>query len=124
MVQKTKTLSLCSIKKLFKLRFNKLGIFISLLLFSCTTTKKENVEANTIKIDTTRLTSSQIESNLKAKGFKTFSYVDETTKDTVIMQQYFIAFLKSGSNRNQTEEEAKLLQDQHLAHLGLSLIHI
>ena len=36
MVQKTKTLSLCSIKKLFKLRFNKLGIFISLLLFSCT----------------------------------------------------------------------------------------
>ena len=44
-----------------------------LLLFSCTTTKKENVEANTIKIDTTRLTSSQIESNLKAKGFKTFS---------------------------------------------------
>ena len=34
------------------------------------------------------------------------------------MQQYFIAFLKSGSNRNQTEEEAKLLQEQHLAHLG------
>ena len=93
-------------------------IIIISFLFSCTTTKKENVEANTIKIDTTRLTSSQIESNLKAKGFKTFSYVDETTKDTVIMQQYFIAFLKSGSNRNQTEEEAKLLQQQHLAHLG------
>ena len=35
MVQKIKTLSHCSIKKLFKLRFNKLSIFISFLLFSC-----------------------------------------------------------------------------------------
>ena len=36
MVQKIKTLSHCSIKKLFKLSFNKLSIFISLFLFSCT----------------------------------------------------------------------------------------
>ena len=36
MVQKIKILSQCSIKKLFKLSFNKLGIFISLFLFSCT----------------------------------------------------------------------------------------
>tara|TARA_X000000950_G_scaffold26881_1_gene28897 strand:+ start:303 stop:788 length:486 start_codon:yes stop_codon:yes gene_type:complete len=35
-VQKIKTFSLYSIKKLFKLRFNKLSIFISLFLFSCT----------------------------------------------------------------------------------------
>ena len=35
MVQKIKTLSHCSIKKLFKLSFNKLSIFISFLLFSC-----------------------------------------------------------------------------------------
>ena len=33
--QKTKILSHCSIKKLFKLSFNKLSIFISFLLFSC-----------------------------------------------------------------------------------------
>ena len=36
MVQKIKTLSHCSIKKLFKLSFNKLSVFISLFLFSCT----------------------------------------------------------------------------------------
>ena len=35
MVQKIKTLCHCSIKKLFKLNFNKLSIFISFLLFSC-----------------------------------------------------------------------------------------
>ena len=35
MVQKIKTLSHCSIKKLFKLSFNKLSVFISFLLFSC-----------------------------------------------------------------------------------------
>ena len=33
--QKTKILSHCSIKKLFKLSSNKLSIFISFLLFSC-----------------------------------------------------------------------------------------
>ena len=36
MVQKTKTSSRYFIKKLFKLSFNKLGIFITLFLFSCT----------------------------------------------------------------------------------------
>ena len=47
-----------------------------------------------------------------------FDYVDEKTKDTVIMQQYFIAFLKRGAIRSQNEEEAALLQKEHLAHLG------
>ena len=55
---------------------------------------------------------------LKSKGFETFDYVDEKTKDTIVMQQYFIAFLKRGTVRNQNEEEAKRLQDEHLAHLG------
>ena len=34
------------------------------------------------------------------------------------MQQYFIAFLKSGPIRTQNEEEAEVLQKQHLEHLG------
>ena len=55
---------------------------------------------------------------LKDKGFQVFDYVDEKTKDTVIMQQYFIAFLKSGPNRSQSEEEAAQLQEAHQAHLG------
>ena len=34
------------------------------------------------------------------------------------MQQYFIAFLKRGPNRDQTEKEANRLQGEYLAHLG------
>ena len=30
------------------------------------------------------------------KGFQVFDYVDEKTQDTIIMQQYYIAFLKRG----------------------------
>ncbi|MFP4844452.1 YciI family protein [Winogradskyella sp. PE311] len=55
---------------------------------------------------------------LIAKGYQVFDYVDEKTKDTILMQQYFIAFLKSGPIRNQNEEEATRLQNEHLAHLG------
>ena len=54
---------------------------------------------------------------LSAKGFQTFDYVDETTKDTILMQQYFMAFLKSGPTRSQTKKEADSLQTLHLAHL-------
>lgn len=60
----------------------------------------------------------QIKKELKDGGYEIFDYVDEKTKDTVIMQQYFIAFLKSGPNRSQSEEEAGKLQEAHLAHLG------
>ncbi|WGD35926.1 hypothetical protein [Olleya sp. YS] len=63
-------------------------------------------------------TSKQLLDSLKSEGFETFDYVDEKTKDTIIMQQYFIAFLKTGPIRNQNEEEATILQKQHRAHLG------
>jgi len=60
----------------------------------------------------------QIKDELTAKGFQTFDYVDEKTQDTILMQQYFIAFLKSGPIRSQNEEEAEILQEKHLAHLS------
>ncbi|MDO5969366.1 hypothetical protein Q4Q35_06070 [Flavivirga aquimarina] len=60
----------------------------------------------------------QIKEELTAKGFKVFDYVDEKTQDTVIMQQYFMAFLKTGPIRGQNEEEAALLQKEHLEHLS------
>lgn len=63
-------------------------------------------------------TTAQLKAELTEKGFKIFDYVDEKTKDTVLMQQYFIAFLKRGPIRGQNEEEAAQLQKQHLAHLG------
>lgn len=60
----------------------------------------------------------QIKKELTEKGYQIFDYVDEKTQDTVIMQQYYIAFLKRGTNRSQTEEEANKLQEAHMAHLG------
>ena len=63
-------------------------------------------------------TTKQIKEELTSKGFKTFDYVDEKTQDTVLMQQYFMAFLKSGPIRGQNEEESAELQKAHLAHLS------
>lgn len=59
-----------------------------------------------------------IKDALTKKGYKTFDYVDEKTQDTLLMQQYFIAFLKRGPIRSQNEEEAAKLQAEHLVHLG------
>jgi len=59
-----------------------------------------------------------LKEQLKKDGFQVFDYVDEKTKDTIVMQQYFIAFLKKGANRSHSKEEATKLQSQHLAHLG------
>lgn len=58
-----------------------------------------------------------IKAELDALGYKTFDYEDPETKDTILMQQYFIAFLKTGPIRGQNEEEAEDLQKAHLAHL-------
>jgi uncharacterized protein len=60
----------------------------------------------------------QIKAELTAKGFKTFDFFDKKTQDTILMQQYFIAFLKTGPIRATIEEEAEKLQNEHLAHLG------
>ncbi|WP_299115644.1 YciI family protein [uncultured Winogradskyella sp.] len=60
----------------------------------------------------------ELKTKLVKDGYQVFDYVDEKTKDTTLMQQYFIAFLKRGPIRNQNEEEANRLQSEHLAHLG------
>lgn len=59
-----------------------------------------------------------IKAKLTAKGYQIFDYVNEKSKDTVLMQQYFMAFLKTGPIRTQNEEEISVLQKEHLAHLG------
>jgi uncharacterized protein YciI len=52
------------------------------------------------------------------QGYEIFDYVDQKTGDTVLMQQYFMAFLKSGPIRSESREEADSLQQLHLAHLA------
>ncbi|MEM7186494.1 MAG: YciI family protein [Bacteroidota bacterium] len=54
---------------------------------------------------------------LKENGFEIFDYVDEASGDTLIMQQYFMAFLKRGPNRDWSKEASDSLQALHMAHL-------
>ena len=123
----------------------KKSIYILIFFIACTSCKKETPividkieveDASEVKeieeMDETRVLEKKIElpsevveksikqikEELNSKGFQTFDYVDQKTQDTVLMQQYFIAFLKSGSIRNQNEEESALLQEAHLAHLS------
>ncbi|MEB8328409.1 hypothetical protein OO009_03510 [Flavobacteriaceae bacterium KMM 6897] len=91
-------------------------IFLGVLV-SC----KQHREQLPVKdngIDTIEPTITQIKKELESKGFQIFDYIDEKTKDTVLMQQYFIAFLKTGPKRDQTEREVDSLQKLHLDHLG------
>jgi uncharacterized protein YciI len=60
----------------------------------------------------------EVKQELTDQGYEIFDYVDQKTGDTILMQQYFIAFLKSGPKRSQTKEEADSLQVLHLAHLA------
>ena len=105
-----------------------LPIFLSLILLSCKDNTQTSVkplkEIVTEDVDNTEVEKESKQSikalkkELTEKGFQTFDYIDEKTQDTILMQQYFIAFLKRGTVRNQNEEEANRLQNEHLAHLS------
>ncbi|WP_431132846.1 YciI family protein [Psychroserpens mesophilus] len=105
-----------------------LPIFLFLFIWSCKdnaqTSDKPLKDIITEEVDNTEV-EIEIEQSIKAlkkelteQGFQTFNYIDEKTQDTILMQQYFIAFLKRGTIRNQNEEEANRLQNEHLAHLS------
>lgn len=106
----------------------RISFFIIVLAITCgCKNETTSTDSNEVKTDTTYVetnndksikTTKQIKQELTAKGYQTFDYVDEKTNDTILMQQYFIAFLKSGPIRSQNEEEAAQLQKDHLAHLG------
>ena len=64
------------------------------------------------------LNTSELRAKLVSEGYQVFDYIDEKSGDTVLMQQYFMAFLKRGTSRSQDKAEADSLQRLHLAHLG------
>ena len=94
------------------------SLAILILIIACKTETKDTIEVVEEPIKTLEKTTKELKEELIAKGYQVFDYVDEKTKDTTLMQQYIIAFLKSGPNRSQSEEEASKLQSAHLAHLG------
>ncbi len=108
-------------------------LFIIIIACSCKEERKLPVEETvTIAVDSIiaqdsveiiqeplkEKTIAEIKAELTEKGYQTFDYVDAKTQDTVLMQQYFMVFLKRGPIRSQNEEEAARLQEQHMAHLG------
>jgi len=74
---------------------------------------KDTVLVEPIEVPKTR---KKIKEELTAKGFKTYNYISEK-QDTILMQQYFIAVLKTGSMRVQNEEESADLQKAHAEHI-------
>jgi uncharacterized protein YciI len=95
------------------------GIFIG-ALFACSEAPKAPEEPGSPPLNAENQGESKAElrQRLESEGYQLFDYVDAKTGDTVLMQQYFIAFLKSGPVRSQSPEEADSLQALHLAHLA------
>ncbi|WP_298531838.1 YciI family protein [uncultured Algibacter sp.] len=105
------------------------SFLLALIVFSCKNEPKievpveDVIEEVLVEVDSVVpeiepiKTSKQLKDELTSKGFKTFDYVDEKTKDTILMQQYFMAFLKTGPIRGQNEEETAELQQLHMEHL-------
>lgn len=95
-------------------------IFFSVLalVMGCEQAEKKDHPSMDKKGIEPELSAAEIKADLLEKGYEIFDYVDPQTADTVIMQQYFIAFLKKGPNRSQNKKEADSLQSLHLEHLG------
>lgn len=91
---------------------------MSLLFLACKNENKDPKETEEVPSVVVKNSILKLKDSLTVKGFQTFDYVDETTKDTILMQQYFMAFLKRGDNRSQSKEETDSLQKLHLEHLG------
>lgn len=99
-------------------KYTILSVFIFMFSLSSCDTKESSTVVTTEIIEEIKPSVAAMKKELTEKGFEVFDYVDEKTGDTIIMQQYFIAFLKSGPNRSQSKEVADSLQALHLAHLG------
>ncbi|WP_142784727.1 YciI family protein [Changchengzhania lutea] len=108
-------------------------VMISIILVACkddskTTVSEDDVNTTISKkerdtifkeaiVEPQKESTNQLRTELKAQGFEIFDYVDEKSQDTILMQKYFIAFLKRGPIKSQNEEEVALLQKEHMAHL-------
>ncbi|MEJ1221340.1 YciI family protein [Sediminicola sp. 1XM1-17] len=95
-----------------------IGTFLLLMSLAACQEHKQHVKEKDSGIVVDQPSKSQLKKELESKGFQIFDYVDEKTKDTVLMQQYFIAFLKAGPNRDQNAKVLDSLQNLHLEHLG------
>lgn len=66
-------------------------LLVFLVFMSCKEEQKEQVE---IVEEVKEKSIKQVNEELIQKGYKTFDFVDEVTKDTMLMQQYFYCLFK------------------------------
>lgn len=99
------------------MKFKLFTILVGIIFFSCDTKVEKDYITEPCPEDI-KISIEKQKKELTEKGFEIFDYVDEKAGDTILMQQYFIAFLKSGPTRSQSKEVADSLQTLHLAHLG------
>ena len=100
-----------------------LAVFV---LFSCKEGEHEGHQDDDLQnefhfesdSDASKTSMAQQIKELKDGGYEIFEYVDGESGDTIIMQQYFMAFLKRGPNRDWTKQESDSLQTLHMAHLS------
>jgi len=93
-------------------------LVIGLLVGCMDVPKNEAIENKEVEVEKDSVKTpdmASIEEQLKKDGYQTFSYKQGDT--TYLMQQYYMVFLKSGSERGQDSTEAAELQKKHLAHL-------
>lgn len=100
------------------MKYKLIFLLVIAMTFSCNNEKTETTQIQKHESEANKTSVAALKKELTEKGFQIFDYVDEETKDTVIMQQYYIAFLKRGPERSQSKEEADSLQALHMAHLG------
>ncbi|NER10120.1 Uncharacterized conserved protein YciI, contains a putative active-site phosphohistidine [Muriicola jejuensis] len=93
-------------------------LILVLILMSSCAERKSPKEPHADTHEESRPSLAQVKQNLVDKGYEIFDYIDPKTADTVLMQQYFIAFLKKGPTRSKSKEEADSLQALHLEHLS------
>ena len=94
------------------------GILLVLLMFSgCQENQHTSIHAADESHSNVQKSVASIKAELESKGYQTFEYIDEG-EDTILMQQYFMAFLKTGPNRAQSQEEVDSLQILHLNQLN------
>lgn len=104
-------------KKIILLSFNLL-VLLSCKKETAKLTNEKPIDSVKIKVASSEKSTLTLKNELTEQGFEIFDYVDEKTQDTILMQQYFMAFLKKGPVRSQNEAEAAELQKEHLAHLS------
>ena len=96
----------------------KSALLLLVVILAIQACKKEVEPIQVEIVEEKKKSMSQLKKELLEGGFEIFDYVDPESNDTIIMQQYFIAFLKQGPNQSQEGEELAALQDAHLAHLA------